>query len=47
MDGFKIELETNAEQACNEVLSLPVFPELEKEEIDYTIENILEFFKAN
>lgn len=37
----------NAEQACSEVLSLPIFPELEKEEIEYTIENILEFFKEN
>lgn len=34
----------NAELACKEVLSLPIFPELEKEEIDYTIETILEFF---
>ncbi len=37
---------TNAELACNEVLSLPVFPELEKEEIEYTIENVLEFFQG-
>lgn len=36
----------NAELACNEVLSLPVFPELEKEEIEYTIENIFEFFEG-
>ena len=38
---------TNAELASNEVLSLPIFPELEKEEIEYTIENIIEFFKDN
>jgi len=37
----------NAELACKEVLSLPIFPELEKEEIEYTIEAILEFFKEN
>lgn len=35
----------NAETACKEVLSLPIFPELDKEEIDYTITSILEFFK--
>ena len=37
----------NAELACDEVLSLPIFPELEKEEMEYTIETILEFFKGN
>lgn len=37
----------NAEQACSEVLSLPIFPELEKEEIEYVIENISEFFKSD
>lgn len=37
----------NAELACNEVLSLPVFPELEKEEMEYIIENVSEFFKYN
>jgi len=35
---------TNAELASKEVLSLPVFPELEKEEIEYTIDSISEFF---
>jgi dTDP-4-amino-4,6-dideoxygalactose transaminase len=37
----------NAELACNEVLSLPIFPELKKEEMEYTIETILDFFKDN
>jgi len=37
----------NAELTCDEVLSLPIFPELEKEEIEYTIETILDFFEAN
>jgi dTDP-4-amino-4,6-dideoxygalactose transaminase len=37
----------NAELASSEVLSLPIFPELEKEEIEYTINSISEFFKAN
>ena len=37
----------NAELACNKVLSLPIFPELKKEEIEYTIETILDFFKDN
>jgi Predicted pyridoxal phosphate-dependent enzyme apparently involved in regulation of cell wall biogenesis len=34
----------NAELASKEVLSLPVFPELEKEEVEYTINSISEFF---
>ena len=37
----------NSERACNEVLSLPIFPELEHREIEYVIEKILEFFKEN
>ncbi|EKF86370.1 DegT/DnrJ/EryC1/StrS aminotransferase family protein [Methanobacterium formicicum] len=34
----------NSEKACQEVLSLPIFPELEKEEQKYVIDCILEFF---
>ena len=37
----------NSEEACSEVLSLPIFPELEKSEMEYIIENIIEFFKKN
>ena len=37
----------NAELVSSEVFSLPVFPELEKEEIEYIIENIFEFFENN
>lgn len=37
----------NSERACQEVLSLPIFPELKMEEKDYTIETISEFFKTN
>ncbi|HHT18718.1 MAG: DegT/DnrJ/EryC1/StrS family aminotransferase [Methanobacterium sp.] len=35
----------NSEQACHEVLSLPIFPELEKEELEYVADCILEFFE--
>lgn len=35
----------NAELACDEVLSLPIFPELNKNEINYVIEKCHEFFK--
>ena len=35
----------NSEHACNEVLSLPIFPELKQEELDYTVETIQNFFK--
>ncbi len=37
----------NSERACQEVLSLPIFPELKMEEKEYTIETISEFFKTN
>ena len=37
----------NAEFACDEVLSLPIFPELKEEEIEYTIETISDFLKVN
>ncbi len=36
-----------AEQCSKEVLSLPMFPELTDEEIDYVIESVKEFFKIN
>ncbi len=35
----------NAENACKEVLSLPIFPELTEEEIEYTIECVQNFFE--
>lgn len=34
-----------SEQCSREVLSLPMFPELKDEEVDYVIESIKEFFK--
>ncbi len=37
----------NSELACNEVLSLPIFPELKQEELDYTVETIQNFFKSS
>lgn len=33
-----------AEKACNEVLSIPVYPEMTDEMVEYVIENILQFF---
>ena len=36
-----------AEQLCSEVLSLPVYPELTKEQIEYVAEMILKFFALN
>ena len=29
---------------CKEVLSLPMYPEIEQEQVDYIISNILNFF---
>lgn len=37
----------NSETASREVLSLPIFPELEKKEIEYVINLIAEFFEVN
>jgi dTDP-4-amino-4,6-dideoxygalactose transaminase len=33
-----------AEKLCNEVLSLPVYPELLREQIEYTARTVLEFY---
>jgi len=38
---------TNAEKASQKVLSLPVFPEMRKEEIEYVCEQIKQFFNTN
>ncbi len=35
-----------SEKLCSQVLSLPLYPELEEEEIQYVIESVKEFFKA-
>ena len=32
-----------SERACREVLSLPIFPELEEEEMDYVVESVTDF----
>ncbi len=37
----------NSEYACNDVLSLPIFPELKQEELDYTVDTIQNFFNDN
>lgn len=36
-----------SENACSEVLSLPIFPELAKGELEYVVDKILEFFDQN
>lgn len=36
-----------AEQCSKEVLSLPMFPELTDEEVDYVVKSVNEFFKIN
>ncbi len=35
-----------AEQACREVLALPVYPELAEEQIEHVIGSVLEFYGA-
>lgn len=37
----------NAELVCNEVLSIPIYPEIKKEELEYVAENVIEFFEKN
>ncbi|MHC4122514.1 MAG: DegT/DnrJ/EryC1/StrS family aminotransferase [Planctomycetota bacterium] len=36
-----------AEKLCKQVLSLPAYPELEKEQIEYVAEKITEFYRSN
>jgi len=36
-----------AEKACDEVLALPVFPELRDEEVEVVVERLVEYFKSN
>lgn len=36
-----------AESLCKEILSLPVFPELREEEVEYVIDSIRTYFKGN
>ena len=36
-----------AERLCNEVLSLPIYPELTKEQIEYVAETILKFYQSD
>jgi len=42
--GYKEGDLPESEQACREVLSLPMFPELTNEEQDYVVQNIQAFF---
>ena len=37
----------NTEIICNEIISLPIFPEMKKSEIAYVIKSINNFFKFN
>jgi len=44
--GYKKGDFPEAEKAAKEVLSLPIYPELTKEEQDHIIKKIKEFFKS-
>lgn len=44
--GYKSGHFPVAEKICNEVLSLPIYPEMEEWQIEYVIDSILEFFKG-
>ena len=43
-DGKKFK---NSEKAQNSALSIPIYPALKDEEVDYVIKNILDFFKKD
>ena len=45
--GYKEGICPNAEKLYNQILSIPIFPSLTKEEQDYVIAKIDEFFKIN
>ncbi len=44
--GYKEGQLPVAERVCNEVLSLPIYPEMEDWQVEYVIDSILEFFKG-
>ena len=43
--GYKAGRLPHAERACRDVLSLPVFPELTRQQLDYVIETIRGFYR--
>lgn len=43
--GYKVGDFPHSEKAANEAISLPMFPELKQEQIEYVVENIVKFFK--
>ena len=45
--GLKLEkkLLPNSEKLCKEIISLPIFPEMSKKEINFIIKNIKTFFR--
>ena len=43
--GYKAGRLPQAERACREVLSLPVFPELTQQQLDYVVETIRGFYR--
>lgn len=44
--GWKKEDFPVSEKACEEVLALPVFPELKEEELKFTAENVIDFLEG-
>lgn len=47
MFGFKKGLFPNAEELCETCLSIPIYPDLSSNEIEYISDRIHEFFKSN
>lgn len=43
--GYKVGDFPEAEKICNEILSLPIFPHLQKSEVRYVVESLKEFYK--
>lgn len=42
LNNFKLR---NNEKICKEIISLPIYPEMQKTEFDYIVKNIINFFK--
>lgn len=44
--GYRVGSLPQCEQACSQILSLPIFPELEDAQVDYVVEQVRRFYQG-